>query len=216
MLLTMTRLPSIQLEPDRVICGAFVQFVDNRGGWILHETKKPLPKDHEYLALGTRRAVQRFVDGRPEVIAEVPDGPALPDVDELNAAIPEDEWQTGLAGKPEPPWRQEFVLYALDLDALSVITFANSTIGAMRAVTEIESRWDWARALYGDDVRPLLKLADAPFPTSFGERKRPFFEVTGWRRFRDGALCAVDHNITAIDAPRPRPAAETVNDVIPY
>src|SRR5262249_18159919 len=65
----LTRLPALNLEPSRIIIGRFYQYIDNRGGWISHETKAKVPVDHDILGLFTRRARQRFVDGRPEIIA---------------------------------------------------------------------------------------------------------------------------------------------------
>jgi hypothetical protein len=212
----LTQLPALRFEPDRIIIGVFYQYIDNRGGWILHESKAPAPKDHNILGLGTRRAVQRFVDGRPEVVAEIPGGPELPDIDDLNAQIPREEWSIGLTGQPEAPWKKEFVFYGLDITDLRVITYSNSTIGATRAVTDLEERWEWARALYGADVRPVVRLGEGPFPTAFGERKRPIFEISGWRVFRDGALCVVDQNATALAIPQTKPASEVLRDSNPY
>jgi hypothetical protein len=216
MLQTLTRLPAIQLEPDRIVIGQFYQYIDNRNGWLIYESKKPAPKDHELLCLGTRRALQRWVDHRPEIIAEMPNGPPLPDADELNAQVPREQWEVGLSGKPEAPWHKEFIAYALDLRDLMVVTFANHTLGAARAVCDLEGRWDWARALYGDDVRPLLRLSDAPWPTQYGERKRPAFEIAGWRQFRDGALHVVNHNVLALDAPQPRSLSDQMDDENPF
>jgi hypothetical protein len=212
----MTRLPSIRLEPDRITVGQLAKYIDNRDGWSMHETKKPMPKNHDYLGLGTRRALQSWDDGRPKIIAEVAGGAPLPSVDELNAQVPEEQWEIGLSGKPEPPWKKQFIFYWLDLHDLTVMTFANSTLGAMRAVCDLEDKWDWAKALYGDDVRPLIKPGDAPFPTQFGERRRPVFEIVGWRVFRDGALRAVDTSVLALDAPRAKPLTEAIGDSVPF
>jgi hypothetical protein len=213
---TLTRLPALELRPDRIICGSFLQYIDSRGGWIMHETKKPAPINHDYLCLGTRRARQRFTDGRPEVIAEMPDGPPLPSTAELNSQIPEQEWSVGLSGKPEAPWKAEHIVYALDLHDLVVVTYSNSTVGGLRAVEDLRTKSQWAAALYGDGVMPLIKLGEARFMTQFGERKRPAFEIAGWRRFIDGRLCVVDQSTLALDAPKPRPPGETLNDTIPY
>ena len=212
----LTRLPALHLEPNRVIVGAFVQFVDSAGGWRLHEGKIPLPRGRQYLGLLTRRANQRFVDNIPEVMAEVPGGPELPDVDDLNAEIPQSEWPVGLSGKPEPPWRREYVLHFLDILNLSVMTFSNSTIGARRAVTDLEDRWEWAKVLYGSDVLPTFELGETVFPTSFAVRQRPVFDVKTWRRFSDGALRVVDASVLALDAPQPKTNAEMMGDNVPF
>lgn len=215
---TLTRLPTLNLEPNRIIIGRFYQYIDNRGGWLVHETKAKAPIDHDILGLFTRRARQRFVDGKPEIIAEMPDGPPLPSADDLNAKIPETEWPIGLTGKPEAPWKNEFILYGLDLNDLAVITYSNSTIGAVRAIEDLEDKWGWARALYGVDVRPLIHLSETVFPTSYGDRKRPIFEVgkNDWRIFRDGALYVVDMSASALASPQPRSSKEIMRDEVPY
>src|SRR5262245_26695232 len=164
----LTRLPALPFAPDRIIIGGLAQYIDTRGGWRLHGGD-PLDTAREYLGLATRRALQRFVERMPEVITAQP----LPDPDELNATIPKEEWRIGLDGQPDPPWEREFIVYLLDLKDLATLTFSNHTIGAIRAVTDLEDKWGWARAFFGDDVKPLIKLSEAPFPTHYGERKRP-------------------------------------------
>jgi len=211
---TLTRLPTLKLEPNRIIVGALVKYIDTRGGWHRHDGVS-LRQGAQYLGLGTRRALQRFVDGIPEIItAETNE--ALPDADELNAQIPKTEWPIGLTGQPEGPWKREYIVYMIDTFDLTILTSSNHTIGMKRAVTDLEERWDWARALYGADVMPLFTLGEAPFPTSFGERKRPAYPVAGWRRFTDGALRVVDQSALALTAVKPKSPSETLNDSVRY
>jgi hypothetical protein len=213
---TLTRLPALALEPNRIIIGIYIQFIDSAGGWRYHEGKRPVPLDHEILGLCTRRACQRWVDSRPEIIAEVPGGSPLPSIDDLNDQIPEEEWPIGLSGKREPPWKREFILHGLDLHDLVTITYANNTIGAIRAIESLEDAWSWARALFGDDVRPVITLSQTEFATAYGVRQRPVFKVESWRVFRDGGLRAVSTNTPVLASPQPRPPGETLADEIPY
>src|SRR5262245_44208648 len=97
----LTRLPALRFEPDRIIIGTRLQYNDTRGGWSRYDTKARMPESRKYLGLCTRRANQRWIEHRPEIVAEVPGGPPLPDVDELNAQIPQDQWVIGLSGEPE-------------------------------------------------------------------------------------------------------------------
>jgi hypothetical protein len=214
----LTRLPALRFEPDRIIIGSFIQYNDTRGGFLRHDTKALMPtKGRPQLGLCSRRGNQRFIDRVPEVVAEVPGGPPLPDVDELNASIPRDQWPIGLSGQPEPPWKREYILYMLDLTDLAILTFSNSTNGAMRCVVGLEERWEWAKALFGPDVLPLFELSEAPHPTSWGERKRPICEIKGWRRFHDGALRVVDTDIaSALETPPKKSASEMLRDSNPY
>lgn len=213
----MTRMPALTYEDDRLIIGRFIQYIDNRvrGGWLRHDTKAALPEGRRYLGLDTRRALQQFVDRVPQVITARP-GEELPDADELNSKIPKEEWPIGLNGQPEPPWHKEFIVYLLDLSELAVLTFANHTIGAIRAVTDLEESWKWARGLYGRDAKPLITLTEAPFPTGYGERKRPIFNAPEWRVFREGALRPVDQSVLMLAAPPAKPRTETMEDAIPY
>jgi hypothetical protein len=207
----LTRVPTLPLEDDHIIIGMFVQYVDNAGGWRRHEPKTPLPKGREYLGLRTRRALQRFEDGKPEIIATE----VLPDPDELNEALR--PWPIGLSGKEEPPWKREFIVYFLDVHGLRVLTYANATFGAQKAVHDLEDSWSWARMLYEDDVLPLFTLGEVEFKTQFGTRKRPSFDIIGWRCFRDGGLQAVEENaLAALQAPAPKSIGEVMNDEIKY
>ena len=88
-------------EKPRLIQGVIAKCVDGR--WA---DSDGLPLPAELLVVGTTRALQCWKDQYPvDTIIEQPDEP-LPDVDELNAKIPEHEWELGLDNKPRPPAAQ--------------------------------------------------------------------------------------------------------------
>ena len=212
---TLTRLPTLKLEDDRIIVGALLKYVDNRTpAWARHDGV-PLRPEAAYLGLAIRRANQRFIDQRPEVITEKP-GEKLADVDTLNAQIPETEWPIGLTGQPEAPWKREYIVHMIDTIDLSILTFSNHTIGAKRAVLDLEEKMQWAAALYGSDIMPLFTLGEAPFQTAYGLRKRPVFTLIGWRRFTGGALRIVDQSAPALDTVKPKPVSADLRDNLPF
>ena len=77
---------------DRIIQGTLVRCVD--GHWSDKDGAN-LPK--QLLALSTITVFQCWRDQKPiETITDLP----LPDLDELNAKIPQDEWELGIDSKP--------------------------------------------------------------------------------------------------------------------
>src|SRR5262249_4821959 len=117
----------------------------------------------------------------------------LPNADELNNAIPREQWPIGLDGKPQPPWSKQFVVYLLDIHDARVETFSNNAGGSAVAVRDLEDRIAWKRALHGGQTIYLLtRLADAPWKTRYGMRRRPDFPTLGWRQFIDGQLRIVE------------------------
>src|SRR5215510_15532615 len=108
------RLPVLRMD-DQIIQGRLIKF-DN-GVWTRHDGGQLQP-DNLWLALATTRVLQRFVDRVPETIRPDSDG-KLPDPDELNGAIPREQWPLGLNGQPQAPWTRQQVVYLLDIrDAL--------------------------------------------------------------------------------------------------
>src|SRR5262249_32488318 len=101
---------------------------------------------------GTGFAVQRFVDGLPEVILKEP-GKSLPDPDDLNAAIPKDEWPIGkFSGHPEGPWKTVAFMYLLRIHDAAVFTHVNSTWGTRMCVRSIRERMRNMSVLRGASV----------------------------------------------------------------
>ena len=80
--------------------------------------------------------MQRFEDGMPrkdDVYVRTPTNP-LPDIDELNAKIPQDQWDLGINGKPRPPWVHSYAAYLLDPIDASIATYINSSGGAQAGI----------------------------------------------------------------------------------
>jgi hypothetical protein len=165
-------------DKPRLIQGVILKCVD--GHWADSDGLTP---SSELLVLGTTRALQCWKD--KEVLDEIIERPGepLPDVDELNEQIPQDEWENGLDGNPRPPWQLNYVAYLLDPKSADMYTFLNSTVGARIAVERLNNKLQWMRALRGENVAPIIKLDSRPMKTSFGVKMRPEFTILDWREF---------------------------------
>ena len=165
------------LDNSRTIQGTLLKCID--GAWQDRDGVTPPSK---LLVLGVTAIVQRWQDQQPvETIVRKPDKP-LPGVKELNAKIPESEWEKSqIDGKPRPPWQHQEVVYLLDPASAEKFTFASGTVGAHIAVERLRDRVIWMRQLRGENVVPVVELANKPMKIKVGGKKlRPEFLIVGW------------------------------------
>jgi hypothetical protein len=199
---------------ERLIQGEIIRFTD--GKWSTKEGVA-LASDLTLLAVGTTRALQRWSARMPvETILERR-GERLPDLEELNAAIPEEQWETGLDGKPRPPWVLQSVVYLINPIDAATFTYLNSTAGARIAVERLAEKVGRMRMLRGSRVLPLVTLDAKAMKTKFGVKQRPEFTIVDWRDFgaTSQALpapetAALGKPVTAVSA------AEEFNDAISF
>jgi len=164
----------------RLIQGEILRFADGR--WATKEGAT-MSADLQLIAVGMTRALQRWEAKMPvETLVETP-GERLPDIDDLNAAIPVGEWEAGLDGKPRPPWVLQQVVYLIDPRTAAAFTYLNSTVGARIAVERLADKVARMRMLRGSRVLPVVKLDSKPMKTKFGTKPRPEFTITDWREF---------------------------------
>jgi hypothetical protein len=163
------------LPGDRVQRGGIAKWAASTG-WV---DRDGLPLPGTMLVIGYTTVLRRWKDKRPEYITELP----LPNPDELNAAIPLEEWETGLDGKPRKPWAYCYVVYLVDLNTAALFTYAHDTFGAMQAYTNLEERIAVMRILRGEFVFPIVRLERRQWRSAqYGLQQRPHFEPTGdWR-----------------------------------
>jgi hypothetical protein len=176
------------MERERLIRGIIAKW-DSEKRW--HD-RDGLDVPSPLIVTGTTRAIQRFRD--KQVIDTITTQP-LPDPDDLNAAIPREEWEPDLNGEPRPPYALFYVVYLFDPRDGSDFTFLNSTAGAAIAVERLESRIRNTLLLRGP-VYPIVKLSEAPFKTRYGLKSRPEFAIDGWHSPGGGP---------AVPAPQPTP-----------
>jgi hypothetical protein len=173
-----TTLPALLSdEDDRVIQGTLIKNTDGR--WLDRDgnTLQQL----RLLALKSCTIIQRWQDKKPVATIFQQPGHSLPDVDDLNAEIPQSEWELGVDDQPRPPWQLQRVLYLLNEETAERYTYASGTIGGRIAVDALSTRIRDMRALRGSAVVPVVELACKPMKTRFGSKQRPEFSIVGWR-----------------------------------
>jgi hypothetical protein len=159
------------------------------------------------LVLACTEALQRWKDKKPiETITTKP----LPEIADLNAAVPQQEWEPGLDGKPKPPWVHQVVVYLIDPTSAGFFTFLNSTIGARIAWDHLRERVITMRALRGTRVVPLVKLSHRPMKTNFGMKHRPDFEIVSWRSLGADQAIGATQEQQRIAGPTPNPTSAAV------
>jgi hypothetical protein len=181
---------------NRVIQGTVVKCVDGR--WADRDGLK-LPA--QLIVLGITSCIQRWQNKMPvETIRKEADKP-LPDAKELNAAIPQDEWEAGPDGELRPPWQHQNVVYLIDPVSAAVYTFISATVGAAIATERLNSQVRMMRMLRGESVVPLVQLDSRPMKTRFANKLRPEFTVLEWRHMGGEGAAAIEHKPSQASAP---------------
>ena len=145
---------------------AEVQWIDRDG------CKAPSP----LLAVKAEELLRMWKDGRPTDITVKP----LPDPAELNAAIPESEWEKDRDGKPQPPWAHHVAIYLVNPDTATKYVYCAATVGAHIAFDQLRENVATMRMLRNARVMPLVKLTSRPMKTKYKMSERPHFEIIGW------------------------------------
>jgi hypothetical protein len=201
-------------DGDRLIRGSLLKFVD--GVWSTRDGE-PIP--NLLLVMQITRGLQKWEDGLPvETIMQKP-GEQLPDVDDLNAAIPQDQWEKGLTGEPRPPWQLNYVVYLVDPATASTFTFSNSTTGARVGTAKLRERIEMMQTLRGMGVAAMVRLDKRPMPTKYGTKQRPEFVIEKWvTTAGNGDSLLIEHKpVTAPPAPVQEPTiSEELNDKIGF
>jgi hypothetical protein len=122
-------------------------------------------------------ALQKWKDNKQELIHDKP----LPDIEQLNAAIPQSEWERGLDGNLRKPWEHVVIVLMVDPNTGRSFRYTAATRGAHIAYDDLKEAVIMTRALRGVSVIPAVNLSERPFKTNFGMRKRPHYEIIGWK-----------------------------------
>jgi hypothetical protein len=161
-------------EPRKLLKGDLIRI--NDGVAKLRDGSVPPP---ELLVTDLFTANRRWSEQKViEVELETEEG--LRDIDELNAAIPQESWERGLDGKPRAPWERVFGLYMTDTREAGSYTFLNSTFGARLAFERLRERIGNMSRIRNQAVLPIVRITGKPMKTNFGTRTRPEFEVVSW------------------------------------
>jgi hypothetical protein len=197
--------------------GPIEKFVD--GDWTVGGV--PSDPKRRLIAVHTETWLRRWKKD-VGVIDEIKDKP-LPDLDALNASIPQTEWELDpFTGKPRPPYERAHRVDFLDLDCGTHSTFVAATKGAAKAVSLLKDQVRWMRKMRGANVVPQVTLSWAPFKTQFGMKKRPDLKVAGWFDLSGGTPAAVQAQAPkALPPVTPTPVKapsvdEDMSDSIPW
>jgi hypothetical protein len=138
------------------------------------------PAEGPYLLWAMEEGYQLWKD--QTVVDEIIDKP-LPDLEQLNGAIPKSEWEPGLDGHPRPPYSHQYCVYLLDPNDGQFFTLMNSTVGMKMLWESLAERWEVMRHLRGADVIAVVNLATRPFRTAkWGIKYRPDLKILEWRK----------------------------------
>jgi hypothetical protein len=162
------------------------------------------------IVIGTQHVVQRFKDKK--LVNTIL--PPLPDLDELNNAVPRDEWELDLNGKPRPPYALFHVAYLLNPIDASLYTCINASVGTGIAVDRLESRMKLMRHLRGANVNPVVTLGEAPMKTRFGMKTRPEFVIKDWRSFGPTTIEAQPQTPRLAPPTVPTPEPRTIDKYV--
>jgi hypothetical protein len=207
-----------QSESRGVIRGTCIKFT-NEAAWVTSDDEE-LPAELALIVVDIGRVVQRWKGGQPiETIVLAP-GQKYPDVNELNAKVPQQEWEEGPDSKPRGPWQAQFIVYLLNGETMDRYTFPTGTAGGAIAVRDLVERTNWMRRFRGPSVFPVVRLEDKFMPTRYGGRQRPHFNIKRWVKLGDDgtALPAAetpllpDQGAQEVKAPT---AKEATGDSIP-
>jgi hypothetical protein len=188
----------------RLIQGAIVKFVD--GKWTMGG--EPWPADTRVIVVDGLRAIQRWQAQKPiETFMDLP----LPDLDNLNSKIPEEQWETDRDGNLRKPYQLNHVIYLLDPLTAAKFTSINSTIGQKVAYERLQDSIKMMRKLRGAHVSPIVKLSTTMMKTKRGLKQRPDLVIVDWIQFGPAQLPA--NEVKAIAPPS---TGEIIDDEIPF
>jgi hypothetical protein len=137
-------------------------------------------------------------DNMPEEVIPLARGAPCPNLTEMNAAIPQSQWRTGLNGNPEPPYQLQRCLEFLNPKNMERLSWPHNitVVGSSRAAEELEGRIKITRRLRGEDVYPMVKLESKHMPTRYGGRERPCLSIIDWVRLGEHGIERIEVNVT--------------------
>jgi hypothetical protein len=171
----------------RLIQGELLKF-SNTGTWATRSGEE-LAGTLELVAVDVTRVVQRWEDGRPIETLVLQPGEKSPNLEELNATVPQTEWREGWDGKLRGPWEAQYLVYLLNPETAERFTYPTGTIGGSIAVRDLIYRVSWKRKFCGEQVYAVVSLSAVRWETRWGPRLRPQFVIKRWEGLSgDGVL----------------------------
>jgi hypothetical protein len=171
-----------QTTNRRVIQGSLIKFT-NETTWVTRDGEE-LPNELELLAVDIGRVVQNWVDPVKTIVLEP--GKKFPDVEKMNAKVPQAEWTEGPDGKKRGPWQAQHVVYLMNVATMDRFSYPTGTVGGAIAVADLVDRTKFMRRFRGLDIYPVVRLSDVFMPTRWKGRQRPHFEIVRWVKLDGG------------------------------
>jgi hypothetical protein len=193
----------------------------NEVEWVIRDSDEKLPADRELVAIQHFRVIQKWKDGLPVKDAErvLEPGEKWPDIAKLNAAVPREEWVHGPDGNPRGPWQAQHVIRLFDPRTMERFCYPTNTVGGTIACRDLVDRVKLMRQYRGENVYPVVTLADTFMNTRFGGRQRPHFNIRKWIKLGDGGGILSPTESPALSGPQTveaPTAKEVVVDEIKY
>jgi hypothetical protein len=158
-----------------VIKGMLLKFT-NEAVWVTREGQELCP-DLELVAVDIARVVQRWKDQEPVETIILEPGQKFPDIEHLNAGVPQSEWVKGPDGTLRGPYQAQHIVYLLDPATMDRYCFPTGTAGGHICVRDLADRTRWMRRFRGAHVYPVVTLSDTFMKTRYGGRQRPHFLI---------------------------------------
>jgi len=145
-----------------------------------------IPSSRIFHVINILRVVQHWLNELPTNKSRVLEpGEKWPDIEELNAGAPPEEWRDHF-GKRIGPWQKTYIAYLFDEKTMEVFTYPTTTAGGFRAIHELCKATERARRVRRQEIYPLVTLVDAHMPTQFGNRQRPHFNIVDYQPLGPG------------------------------
>jgi hypothetical protein len=152
--------------------GNYVKW-DDQDKW---RDRDGVPLNEEYVIANLAFGLQAWFDGRPTLV------PDNGNIDDLNAAIPKEQWPKAYGGNgTEPPYKKVVIVVFFLPRTGEVYRFVSPTAGARIAVEALQEQVEVMKLLRGANVRPIVTLGERHWKTKkYGRILRPHFEVVAW------------------------------------
>jgi hypothetical protein len=183
------------LENERIYC--------TDGVWILNHIE--VPRDtKKFWVVATAEGVQHWQDG--ELVKETIKKPGveLPDVQALNDAIPQEQWEHSDYG-PRAPYSHQYAVYLFDPQTGEIVSYMHNTNGAEIASSKLRSAIKWKSLTLGQRVRATVTLGQRLVSKKY-MKLGPHFNIVPdeWRDFHTNAIV------------KDPPLSEVMHDEIPH
>ena len=151
----------------------------NKGDFFTREGEVMSAAD-EFLSLGLKKFIQKFIDKKLLDTIPVPDGEKA-NVTELNEKAPRAEWGPDLSGKIVGPYKLVLVLKLMNIVTLDLFAFVTDSVGGGIAIGALSDKAKIVRRMNGPNVSPVITLGSGTFKSKdFGLVKCPELRIVRW------------------------------------